>query len=382
VKQGKKPAFTSKFIITISVIYSSLIIGVAVFFNHVVVENNRIIQDTLIERSNDVFLGKTSTLTTGILLQKPENVRELNAAVREVCKNDSGVLHVLVFHRTGDENYFRLTDSIPVNSHLVMDIKKGDIVQEPSGIDYLKEGRIHAVIDPQVYTKEQYTWQSTYHPLALKNKKYILQYIISSDLQNIIHDAYSRANAASYRSLVIMTGVLVMAVIILTALFFQNYSYLVKRLAEYMQMAAGGNLDINLHPTGDSELNELALSFNTLIEEIRDIRAKKDSMEKQMADSDSDDQTVKTIFNRGVASLKENMYDEAISLFKTLLIIKSGNFGCYFNLGVAFAKTRRYEESLEMFQKAKEVNPSYAVTDGYIERVEKILSGDASFRKN
>jgi tetratricopeptide (TPR) repeat protein len=140
-----------------------------------------------------------------------------------------------------------------------------------------------------------------------------------------------------------------------------------------MKKAAGGDLEVSLNPTEDVELNQLAQSFNTLIDEL------KDRTEKAVQDAESaqDTEEAGAIFKTGVSLLKENRLEEAIAIFTTLTIIKPNGFGSFFNLGVAHAKKREYGKAIRMFEEAQRINPQFEVTAAYIEKVKRLQNPDA-----
>ena len=125
--------------------------------------------------------------------------------------------------------------------------------------------------------------------------------------------------------------------------------------------------DINLNTAADQELSELALSFNSLIEEMRDLREKEKTI---LLPAEKD--LLGDAFKQGVALLKDGDYINALHLFHTIIILKQESFGSYFNMGIAYAKLQDYDNSLPMFARAKALNPRYELTDSYIEKVNKL----------
>ena len=93
--------------------------------------------------------------------------------------------------------------------------------------------------------------------------------------------------------MIILTIILIVAVTVITVIFIQNYSLLIKNLSVYIDKAAKGDLDININTTDDRELNELANSFNSLIHELK---------------GKSVNEPVGDLFKLGVKNLKENNY--------------------------------------------------------------------------
>jgi len=145
-----------------------------------------------------------------------------------------------------------------------------------------------------------------------------------------------------------------------------------------MRKAAEGELDISLKQTNDSDLNELALSFNTIVSELKGLK-EKESLIKDMEQKD----TLNDLFKYGVNMLKENKFDDSIHVFKTLSMLKPDGFGSYFNLGVAFARKKEYDNSLNMFRKALDSNPDHNLTTSYIEKVKRLQDiNEQTLRQN
>ena len=393
MKKDRKPAFTKKFVVIISILYSVLIVATALLFNHTVSLNSRAVRETAFESSNGILMEKASLMALRTLQQEPKNTAHAVSLLQQTCREDDDVIYAMLFSPTADDNYFRLVDKITVNSRLLVEVGKREIVQDPSGIPYLRNGLVRTVTDPEIYTKDTYSWQNVYQPIALNGKNYVIQFMFRPAATQKITAAFNSTITRSRYIMLFMSLALILSVVIVTVIFSQNHSLLMKNLARYMQKAASGDLDVNINTAGDSELNELALSFNTLIEEMKTIRENAPEQAEAPGESengsapetgespdvpDEDSLLMKELFKTGVQRLKDNLTEEAITLFNIIITVRPEGFSSYFNLGVAYAKTRKYEESLAMFRKAREANPSYEMTDRYIERVERIIRKNAA----
>jgi methyl-accepting chemotaxis protein len=277
VKNKRKPAFTKKFIIIITFIYSALIISTAFLFDRAVSMDSRTVQETIFESSSAILLEKTRMLADRAHRQNPGSIAGAAGILRSMAMEDHDILYIMIFSRTEDDNYFRLTEKFPVNSGLTMDVSEKEAVQDTESLSYLKEGLIRPAIDPEIYSRDHYSWQNVYHPLKVKKKTCAVQFMIKPSAYMKAADSFNSVITESRRAMLTVSAVLVLCVLVLTAIFSQNHSLLVKKLSEYMQKAASGNLDVNIKAAGDPELNELAASFNTLVEEMK---TRKESQEE------------------------------------------------------------------------------------------------------
>ena len=55
-------------------------------------------------------------------------------------------------------------------------------------------------------------------------------------------------------AIIVTTLILILAVVLLSLVFLQNYSLLLSNLSQFMEKAAGGDLNVSLKQTGDDEL--------------------------------------------------------------------------------------------------------------------------------
>lgn len=376
----KRPIISRRFIITISVIYSLLIIATAAAFHITAHKNAAILRDALATLGQDLLLSRVEGHVNHLRSVTASTLGEIREALRSNPAAHADLHAVILFTKTADENYFRIADTLVFNRDLKLELTRSAVVREKKEISYLKRGLLQRAVDPDIYSQGPYSWQNVFYPYEIGKKKAVLQFMASAARTREIIENYGEGSEKTRRFMAIFTVFLVFAVILLSVLFVQNYSLLIRNLSRYMKKAADGDLDVSLHPAEDVELNQLALSFNTLIEELKDKTARGQEATAQAGPSPAQETPEPeghgTIFSTGVALLKENRLDEAIAIFTTMTIIKPNGFGSYFNLGVARAKKREYDAALAMFEKAREINPSYEVTASYIDKIKRLREPD------
>ena len=376
-----------RFIIAVAAIYSALILAVAVSFYVTMHINAATLRDAIESNARDIFLERTELIVSRM---QAAGLRTSDAVARELKEyNESTgkLIAAFIFTKTADENYFRTDQALLFHDNFRPGLARASVVREGKKINYLKNGLIHGVVDPAIYQLDGYCWQNAYYPYELGKKRAVIQLMMSANSVRDTLDNYAGDTRGTRTFLIILTVLLVLAVIILSAVFVQNYSLLIGNLSSFMDKAAGGDLDISLHQSGDGELNQLAQSFNTLIEEMKDLSARPatEAAAPQMAQSGQPAQDAApaensdengTLFTSGVALLKENRLDDAIAIFRTLTIVKPQGFGSWFNLGVAHAKKRDYERAIVMFEEARHLNPGFDVTTQYIDKIRRLMAPD------
>ena len=356
---GKKSLITRRFIIAISLIYSVLILGISTSFHYSMSTGADLLFDALTAHDQDIMTSKTGILIERLNSKKAASKEEIQKEIENYNAGTRDILYVIIFTKTDDENYYRVFNTIPLQNSLELNIPINAIVKENKKINYLKKGILHSIMDPGIYSQENYHWQNIYYPYAIKNRKVILQFLFSASRTHETIKSYSESMWNIRIINIIVTIVTALAVIALTILLLHNYSLLISNLSSYMQKAANGDLGISLNPTSDGELTRLAQSFNTLIEEL------KDKTDKHISETEG----ISNLFITGVSFLKKDRLDEAIAIFKTLTIIKPQGFGSFFNLGVAYAKKREYDNAIAVFEQSLRINPSHELTKIYIDKV-------------
>lgn len=378
-EEKKRSVISRRFIIAISIIYSALIITTSVSFHVVMSRNAGMLRDSLVSNNRDLFLGKIDGLAERLKLRNVTTIDAIKNELRDYNTSTGDILGAIIFTKTEDENYFRITDTLFFHDDLKLELTRSEVVREQKDINYLKTGILHSAVDPDIYSQNGFFWQNVYYPYEIKNKKSVIQFLVSAARSQAAIDTYY-ASARSMRIFnIIFTIALVMAVIVLSVILLQNYSLLISNLSSFMKKAADGDLDVSLNQTEDDELNQLALSFNTLIDELKDktVRSAQETPQQETEQTPAEETDgMGAIFTTGVSLLKENRLEEAIAIFLTLTIMKPNGFGSFFNLGVAYAKKREYDRAIHMFEEAGRINPSFEVTAQYIEKVRKLQEPD------
>lgn len=400
----KKSVISRRFIIALSVIYSSLIIAVAITFNVIMHKNAETLRDALESNARDTMLERTELIVSRLQSSGMISPGAISGKLREYNAGSGRLLAAIIFTKTTDENFYRTSEIILLHDTFAPDLQPRSIVRQEKEVNYLKKGLVHGVVDPSIYSEDGYCWQNAYYPIDLGKKKGILQLMMTATTTRETIEGYVADTKTTQTVMIVIAALLVLAVVLLTLIFLQNYSLLLGNLSQFMEKAAGGDLNISLKETGDDELDQLAQSFNTLIEEMKDLSARPSpepgtqtapvsaALEPAPSPEDkpappapgesgtaaeppSDDSGV--LFTSAVALLKNNELDDAIAMFRTLTIVKPQGFGSWFNLGVAHAKKRDYEKAILMFEEARRLNPVFEVTTQYIEKLKRLTQPDA-----
>lgn len=362
MKKNKESQISRSFITATALVYALIIIIIAVSFNYIMKKHSSLLNDIITDLNSDHMLEKTDLAIDRLSLYDAAKTADIKNLLKDYCTAEKGFLYVIMYSKTEDDNYFKIIDTLQVSKRLDLGIKKRNIVKEIKEENYLKQALIHSIVEPRRYHHNKIPWQNTYAPYKLNNKTIILQFLMSTEKSEEAASIFTR----SYFNIrLIFTGisaVLVIAVIIISLIFSHSVSLLITNLSLFLEKAASGEHDINLKASEDAGLNQLALSFNSLMDEL-----------KEKSDTAKTDPLL-DIFKEGVRQLKEDNTDDAIAIFRTLAILKPGSFGSFFNLGIAYAKKRQYLQSLAMFKTARNLNPEHDLTDRYIERVERFIS--------
>jgi tetratricopeptide (TPR) repeat protein len=369
----KRSIISRRFIIAISIIYSALIISVSLSFHLIMHKNVNTLRDALISQNQDFLISKIQDCVDRLKLKNAVSPDDIKKVLYDYKTVSGDLLSVIIFTKTNDENYYRIADTLIFHDDLHLNLKRYAVVREQKDINYLKKGILHGAIDPDIYSQNGYYWQNVYFPYEIRNQKAVIQFMVSASRTQEVIDNYIESIQKIRIFIIVLTVFLVVAVVALSVIFVQNYSLLIGNLSSYMKKAANGDLEVSLNTTEDVELNQLAQSFNTLIDELKD-RTGKTAPE---AESAPDTEEAGAIFKTGVSLLKEKHLDEAIAIFMTMTIIKPQGFGSYFNLGVAYAKKREYDKAIRKFEEALRINPTFEVTAAYIEKVKKLQNPDA-----
>lgn len=362
----KRFGISSKFILAIAAIYSLLIILLSVSFHLILKENSILLRDILLANNKDLINIKSKAVIDKILDQKYKKIKELYEDLEKYCKQDSDILSVIIYTSTSDDNYFKVLNKITLNGP-VIDLKKNKTVKENKEMNYLRKAMFGSIADPNIYLTNGFYYQIVYQPYKFEKKNLVIQFLISSSKINTALEQYDKSLYEIKKKIIILTGILILSVFVITFMMSYNFSILVKNLTQRLSQAAQGD-EITLNEEADSELSELAISFNKVATGLKELK-EKDKIIKELQGNNS----FGDLFKYGVDLLKNSNIDDAVAIFKTLTIMKPDSFGSYFNLGIAYAKKKDYKNSLNMFERALQANPKHEVTRQYIDKVKRLV---------
>ncbi len=355
----KDSSISKKYILTISIVFSLLIIATALFFNAAMSRSTGIMEKTLKESGSRLYLGRIENLREYLEIRKPANLKELKKSIEKYCSEEKGFLRVILYRETGDDNFFRVADEVPVSGRISFHLDRKKEIREKKEKNYLRRARLSTVVDPEIYSREGTYWHSIYSSYKIKKRTYIIQYLVTASGTFHLMSGYSRWINNLRKAMAVVSFILVLAVSLLTILFINNYSLLISNLTNYMSKAARGEYHLSIKKSDDRQLNELASSFNSLVDGLKEM---------------SEKEPYGDMFRKGVELLKENRPEEAVSVFHALVLMKPEGHGSLFNLGVAYARLKKHHLSLEMFRRAELIRPDHELSARYREKVEKMIS--------
>ncbi len=362
-----KPGISTRFIVSITGIILVFILLLAFSFQYVLRKNSNVIREVLLNNNELVLLEKVQLLVNSLAEERIRDIAKLSLRIKEQCADRSAFLYVIIYSKTADENYFRVQEKIQLNKSITLDIETNSIVKGDREENFIKRGLLQAIVEPKIYSQNNIEWQNVFHPFKISKKNYVLEFLMSATHSSRALQEYSEFLERIKKYLIAGTALAVVILLVISLLFIQNFTLLIKNISRSLKRAASGELDVNLNPHSDEELSELALSFNSLIEEIKDLKEK----EKIIQDLENRD-TLGDIFKYGVSLLKEGHLDDAIIIFNSLILLRPESFGSFFNLGVAYAKKENYTASYTMFWKALQFNPGNELTLKYIKKIERL----------
>lgn len=355
-----------RFVLVISLVFTAIIIFLTFFFNYILTENYILLRGVVLNNNERLQRERVQNVAALIASRQVRRDRDISGAIRSVISPGSGFLNVIVFSQTADENFFRVKGGLQLHPGVQPGPEENTVVRENRDSNYLKKGMFRTVVDPEIYSAGGVFWQNVYQPFTAGGRHYVLQFMISASRTMTALNEYSDAMKRLKWYLIFIDIAAVIIVLFVVLHFMQNFSLLIGNISRSMKKASEGELDVNMNAEADRELAELAVSFNSLIEEMKGLREKGKQFDEMEKFSMND------IFKTGVACMKEERLDEAVALFRSLLIFNPESFGGLFNLGVAYAKQREYNESLSMFLRARDLNPEHEMTRSYIDKVQRL----------
>ncbi len=282
---------------------------------------------------------------------------------------DEDILSFSVFTKTADENYYKVIKASSITGARKLPFSEGMQIMESSETNYLKKGLYETAIDDKIYSEDGTHFFNIYIPAKFAKSECVIQISVSAEEYSSNSANIEKQTASLKKALIILTAILCIIFASLTFIQLEQMRAFYKRMSGVAQNAAQGS-DTVMNPSTDSDISELALSFNSLVGEIKE----KEKIIEELSSKDS----LSDIFKFGVNLLKENRFDEAEKIFSSLIMLKPDGFGSFFNLGVIFAKNKNYNESLKMFKKALEINPDHDMTKSYISKTERLIQSEKS----
>jgi len=108
----KKSVISRRFVIALSVIYSSLILSVAISFYIIMHLNAATLKETLESNSRDIMLERTELIVSRVQSAGNPTITGITNELRAYNRNTGKLVAAFIFTKTSDENYFRLAESL------------------------------------------------------------------------------------------------------------------------------------------------------------------------------------------------------------------------------------------------------------------------------
>jgi TolA-binding protein len=374
-----------------------------------------LLRDTILSFSRDTAMTKAHAAVNAMGITQAQSYAEFTRRIENYCRDDRDILTMILFSKTADEQYFSVASKLELDPHLSIPVELKQRVREGSEENWLKKGLSAPSISPSLFSDKTLYWYNVYLPVILKEGQFVVRFSVSATGAALLLEDHAAKMSIIQIGAVALTAILILITLVASFFFLRNFSMLMSGIAGYVKMAASGATDLSLNENADEDLFELALSFNTLVGELKekerlitDLREKEriaiqsvsesisansetnsdapidlsgqvSVLQEQLAAALADKERMiqessradelSEGFRKGVELLKKGSLAEAEAVFRALTIIKPDGFGAYFNLGVVLAKQRNFDRSLEMFEKAREINPSHTHTAVYIEKV-------------
>jgi tetratricopeptide (TPR) repeat protein len=312
------------------------------------------IKETL--RNNGVSYSKERALSVKLLIESAD-------AVDTVPELPSDVVNAVLFKQGSDERRVVPVQVLAGNGEELLNTS-GEFL-DPENESLFLEAYSTIVVKPEIISDGKNHFHSTYFPVVLGDKRFIIQADISATKTLIQINKHASAISTVIKVLVFISIAAFFVLFFLAFHFFNGIQLFFQKLSALATDIVTGNNESKVSEA-DSDFSNLAKSFNTLVEELQYRKQKISELEKQ--------NNMDELFKRGVSFLKKKRYDEAEHIFSTLTYLRPSSYGSFFNLGVIYAKENRYEESLGMFETALELNPGDALTESYCKKIRKHLS--------
>lgn len=285
--------------------------------------------------------------------------RNPSDAVYHLIRHSATVFTAFIIKPTENDRHFTIIASVK-GASLLLNTVKTDTSKE----SLIRKGLSAVTVNTVMETQGTISYIESYIPLQIGGKPHCL--VIQWLSPHIV--LLQQKHDAIVSSLLITAAAVIAATILIVAVLSLLHSHRIKsllhELSNSMQSIASGTPGISLNESTDSELRAIAVSFNTLAEEMKN---KNELLQKNNTDVMAD------IFQKGVLSLKDLQFDEAAALFTVITLYKPNSFAGHFNLGICFAKMGQFQKSLDYFTKAHAINPDNEYTTRYIEKIKSML---------
>jgi len=348
----------------VSAVFFLLVVIMAFSFHYMIAKNSEFLQSLVMRTGEEYALGRASMMVEHAGAGFYRTVDHLGAEIKRQASRDSSILGVLIFGRTADDSYFRVLYKDSLNASFALDVDIGSVVTLENHNEYLQKGVFSPTVDPTIHVSGAFAWRNVYHPFRMERRNLVICVMVSSAGGLAVLEEYESSMKKLKRVLVVVHSAAAVAVIVMLVFFLHYYRLLLNSLAESLKRATAGDLTVSISAPQGDELEELASSFNGLVEELRMMKEREKSV--PLRDPLDD------VFKAGVEKLKSGMIDDAIHLFSSLTMLRPESFGSYFNLGVAYAKMRRYGVSIEMFDRALAINPNHEMARSYRQKVHEL----------
>lgn len=379
-----------------------------------------IITDKNIDRTRELVLSYSAdaALQRGMRIAAQSHLTpetkgsEILELISAKIKSDSSILGMILFSKTADESFFRVVDTGSNSSSFRIPVIRGQKVKEGTEENWIRKGLFDPTVETTPYSANENYWHNVYLPVKIKDNTYVLRIMISAAPAVFALDDLIASTTEVQIILIIVSGLLIIISLVSAFLFLRSYLMIISGITGYAKKAAAGDHNMVLNESASEEIFELALSFNSLVGELRDkertinslrereneaiksrntaaaeevrtelgktIQSLEDELkraveekERILAEESKTDELSLT-FRKGVELLKSGSLDEAHTIFSALALVKPDGFGAHFNLGVVYAKKRMFEESLHAFEIARGINPAHTLTNDYIDKVTRL----------